>query len=537
MVRSRPMDTLPPDIAATLARVAAVDPSAADRLEQTLSRVIRVASALSWSRARLGRLVRAGSAQAVLDALVAEAVELTGAPEVWAVSWSGGRRRTFEALAGHSTSNALPRTEDGTLLTPAGLSRSIIARCIDDGRPAWSDDAASDARFQGAASVHALSLRSVGAVPLGDAGVLYLYDPVSPGRFTATSRARIAALCALASEVLAALVVPEAPRTRAPEVPGLVGEAPAMAALFRTIEAFAPMPWPCLVLGETGTGKEAVARALHLLAARRDAPFIAVNCGSIPDELAESQLFGHERGAFTGADRRHIGLVEDARDGTLFLDEVGELSARVQVKLLRLLQEGTWSRLGDARERRFAGRIVAATHRDVGAGAAGFREDLYHRLSACVVRVPPLRDRASDVPLLARHLLTRNLAQLPGGHSLRLTADAEAALAARPWPGNVRELENVVRTSIARALIAGATVIDAATLAAAPVPPAPVETSATPDLDNTDLATATTRFQQARVRHALEAEGDSRTRAATRLGVSRQWLHRLIAKWDREGPW
>ena len=510
--------TRPTELAAALDRVRAWDAGLAGTLEDTFDRLFQAADALGWARDRTRALAAAGSDRAVLEVLVAEARALTGAPEVWALAWSGdpasGRTR-FRALAG---GGEVARTDQGTL-TPETLSRSIVGRVAADRRPAWSDDAVADARFLGSHSVQALAIRSVGCVPVGEHGVLYLCDPVVPGRFSAAARARLAALGALAGAFLGE-------RSAAPAaegLPGLVGDAPPMLELAATVRAFAPMPWPVLILGESGTGKEAVARAIHDLSPRARAPFVALNCATVPDELAESTLFGHEKGAFTGADKPRAGILDRVGDGTLFLDEVGELSARVQPKLLRLLQEGRYERLGGERDRAFGGRVVAATHRAIDADG-GFRDDLFHRLSTCVIRVPPLRERIGDLQALADALLARALAEVPGAPALSLDRSAREALERRAWPGNVRELQNVVRAGIARAMADGSPAVSARHLGERRTLEEPAG----------DLAAATERFQQEQVRAALRACDGSMTAAAERLGVSRQWLHKLVARWERE---
>ncbi|MFZ5477308.1 MAG: sigma 54-interacting transcriptional regulator [Myxococcota bacterium] len=507
-----------------LRRVAALDPTLAAALADDFGRLARAADALAWAQARLGGLLRCAGPSEVLALLVAEAKARTEVPVVWAVTWDGDLekgRASFRALAGH-----------GEVPAPGEVSRTVVGWVAREGRPAWSDDAASDARFAAAQSVVAYALRSVGCVPVGKYGVLYVSHPTEAGRFDADTRACLAALCSLAAPFL-----DEAPRARPTvrPVPGIVGAAPAMAELFAAVHAFAPMPWPALVLGETGTGKESVARALHDLSPRKGGPFVAINCGAIPDELAESTLFGHERGAFTGADRRREGLVERAAGGTLFLDEVGELSPRVQVKLLRLLQEGTFERVGGDRELRFGGRVVAATWRPLDDAATGFRSDLFHRLAACVLRVPPLRERREDVPALAAHLLEKSLAMVTGAPEVGLSRAAGAALAARDWPGNVRELENTLRTGLARALAEGAAEIAPHHLDGGRAPPTGAAWTAgepaTADVAG-DLQAATDAFVKARVLAAVEAAGGNRTKAADALGVSRQWLHRLLARWE-----
>ncbi len=513
---------LPPSIE----QVTVLDPNLGERIGQDFTRLIRASGALLWAQQRLPGLVAAGSPTAVLQFVVAEAKQLTGVPSVWAVTWKGDLGKgtaSFRALAG----------ADGVIPAPVEISRSIIAQCVKDGRPAWTDDASSDARFVASHSVQNMALRSVGCVPIGDHGVLYLHDPDNPGRFGAEARARLPALCSLAAPFLKSERRTVRPRLRAEAIPGVVGDSPAMSELYALVRAFAPMPWPALILGETGTGKELIAKAMHELSPRSGGAFVAVNCGAIPEELAESTLFGHERGAFTGADRRKEGMVQRVREGTLFLDEVGELSPRIQVKLLRLLQEGTFEPVGGERNLPFRGRVLAATHRQVDDPEARgeFREDLFHRLSACVIRAPALRERRGDIPALAEHLLARSLGDLKGVPSLSISPKAVSDLSGRGWSGNVRELENVIRGAIARCLACGGRVIESEHL----VGSMPTAAAAVPEaMAIGNLQEATDTFQQLKVRDALGATGGNRTKAAEMLGVSRQWLHRLIQRWGGE---
>ena len=508
------VSAVPPSIA----RVAALDPVLAASVAEDFARLARTGEAMVWAQERIPELLRSLDTADILSLLVAEAKARTGVPIVWALTWSGDLARgtaSFRALA--------PVGEGISVPEPGQVSRTVVGLVAREGRPVWSDDAAEDARFQAAQSVVAFALRSVGCLPLGQNGVLYLCDPSQPGRFSPADRLALTALCSLAAHFLDHRQRPTPPRPRAVSVPGIIGTSPKMVEMFAAIHAFAPMPWPALVLGETGTGKESVAKALHSLSPRKQLPFVAVNCGAIPDDLAESTLFGHERGAFTGADRRKEGIVERATSGTLFLDEVGELSARVQTKLLRLLQEGTYERVGGDQELRFNGRIVAATHRALDDRDA-FRSDLFHRLAACVIRVPPLRERQEDIPLLAEHLVQKATAQLPAGAELTLSSGAKAVLMAKDWPGNVRELENALRAALARAMAGRAQRIGPEHL-----------DGETRDhrVVGGDLAAATDAFVRARVTEALEAANGNRTRAATDLGVSRQWLHTLVSRWEK----
>jgi DNA-binding NtrC family response regulator len=225
---------------------------------------------------------------------------------------------------------------------------------------------------------------------------------------------------------------------------GIVGEDPVLRAVLARAALVAPTAMPVLVTGESGTGKELVARALHDLGPHPDGPFVAVNCGALPRELAESELFGHERGAFTGAAARRAGWFEEASGGTLVLDEVGELPLDMQPKLLRVLETGRLRRVGGAGEIAVRVRIVAMTLRDLAGDVhrRSFRDDLYHRLAGFCLRLPPLRERRADIPLLAAHFLREVTAELG---ERQLDASAMAALTAAPFPGNVRELRNAIR--------------------------------------------------------------------------------------------
>ena len=225
----------------------------------------------------------------------------------------------------------------------------------------------------------------------------------------------------------------------------MVGQSPAMAALYGQIAKVAPTRTRVLITGESGTGKELVARAIHRESVLRDRPFIKVNCAAIPPELIESELFGHERGAFTGAAARKKGLFELADGGTIFLDEIGDMSLSAQAKVLRVLQSGELSRVGSETTLKVDVRVLAATNRDLQAAVAGgqFREDLFFRLAVVPLRVPPLRERAADIPLLCQ-AFTAQIAHENGLHDKAFAPEAIAILSAYGWPGNVRELRNVV---------------------------------------------------------------------------------------------
>ena len=243
----------------------------------------------------------------------------------------------------------------------------------------------------------------------------------------------------------------------------LIGRSPAMQAVYRTIARVVPTDLSVLILGESGTGKELVARALHDLGPRKHAPFVALNMAAIPRELIETELFGHERGAFTGAAARVTGRFEQAQRGTLFLDEIGDMPADAQTRLLRVLQSGDFSTVGGQRTIRADVRIISATNQDLSAriAAGQFREDLFYRLNVVPLHLPPLRERPTDIAVLARHFLDR--AAKDGLPRKGLDPSAIEALAAHQWPGNVRELENLMRRLAA---LTSSETIDVASVAA-----------------------------------------------------------------------
>jgi formate hydrogenlyase transcriptional activator len=230
---------------------------------------------------------------------------------------------------------------------------------------------------------------------------------------------------------------------------GIVGRSAALRRVLQLVEMVAPSDSTVLLLGETGTGKELIARAIHARSQRQKQAFVTLNCAAIPSPLFESELFGHERGAFTGAHMQKVGRLEMAEHGTLFLDEVGDLPLELQPKLLRALQERAYERVGSARTRTADVRLVAATNRDLDEMMAGkqFRSDLYYRLNVFPVRIPPLRDRREDVPLLVEHF-TQKYARRMGKRIEEVPAAAMQKLAQWSWPGNVRELENLVERSV-----------------------------------------------------------------------------------------
>ena len=306
----------------------------------------------------------------------------------------------------------------------------------------------------------------------------------------------------------------------------IVGQSPEMQEVFDTIRQVAPSRATVLIEGESGTGKELVARAIHQLSPRAMGPFVAVHCAALASTLLESELFGHERGAFTGAVERHQGRFEAADGGTLFLDEIGEIDLSMQVKILRVLEERRFERVGGRETVEVDIRLVAATNRDLRrmVEERKFREDLYFRLNVVTVVLPPLRARPGDIPLLADRFL-KEFAAENGKPPPALTADALDALSAYPWPGNVRELRNAIERMVVLSRGDRLTVRDL---------PAAIREHARArgragDGPGAGAALSLEENERRVIRRALEATGGNRVRAARELGISRRTLHRKIA--------
>lgn len=300
---------------------------------------------------------------------------------------------------------------------------------------------------------------------------------------------------------------------------GMLGTSPAVRTVFESIRKVATTDAPVLILGESGTGKEMAARAIHQRSPRKDGPFIAINCSAIPETLLESELFGHEKGSFTGAHAQRKGRIESATGGTLFLDEVGEIPLPLQVKLLRFLQEQRIERVGGRQEIQIDARLVAATNADLKKGMAdgSFREDLFYRLSVIQIVLPPLRERENDIRLLAQFFLQRFAAQ---NNKSGLTFDPEAlkALNRHTWPGNIRELENCVKRAV---IMAESKRLTAQDLELASANSGPVATT---------LKDARETVEREMVQSALRKNAGKITGAANDLGISRPTLYELMEK-------
>jgi two-component system response regulator AtoC len=317
---------------------------------------------------------------------------------------------------------------------------------------------------------------------------------------------------------------------KSPGFEDIVGSSAPMQAVFDLIRKVAPTRSTVLVTGETGTGKELVARAIHKLSPRSDELFVPLNCSAIPSELLESELFGHVRGAFSGAHSDRDGRFQSADGGTLFLDEIGDMETGLQAKLLRVLQEGMVQPVGSDRQIPVDVRIVSSTNRDLAAAIddGGFREDLYYRLNVFQIEVPPLSARCEDIPAIAAAMLSHFGAELGKGE-LRLGADAADVLRGCHWRGNVRELRNVMERA---AVLAGSPVIDAASVRAlAPVAPEGAPTPIAGEEEPIVLEQAVTAVERRTILRALARANDNKVEAAALLGIGERTLWSKLKKY------
>jgi transcriptional regulator with PAS, ATPase and Fis domain len=319
------------------------------------------------------------------------------------------------------------------------------------------------------------------------------------------------------------------PAAAAVELPGVVVSDPAMAQAFDRARRVAQAETTVRLLGETGVGKEVIAEQIHRQSPRAQGPLVRLNCGALPESILESELFGHERGAFTGADKRKAGYLETANGGTLFLDEIGELGASMQTRLLRVLEDRKFMRVGGREEITSDLRVIAATNRelerDVKAGR--FRQDLYFRLAAFIIRLPPLRERPSEIDLFAE-LFARQFAKRMNRPRFRLSADAMATLRAYDWPGNVRELRNAIEHAV---VLADDGVVTARHLPdSVRAGPSGVATAATGGMRGQVAET-----ERRAIEEAMQAEDGNQTRAARRLGISRRALLYKLEKHGLKG--
>ncbi len=399
---------------------------------------------------------------------------------------------------------------------------SIVNEVLKKGETILSYDALEDKRFSGSESVVFQKIRSVACVPLkrknSILGAIYVDNFSKVGRFTKES---VDFLAAFANQAAIAIenarfynrlktenleLKKQLPRTQ--RFPEIIGQSKKMKEVFDIISSVLDSDVTVLIEGESGTGKELVARAIHSQGKRRNFPFLAFFCGALSENLLESELFGHKKGAFTGATSDKKGLFEIADHGTLFLDEIGDVSLGTQTKLLRVLQEGEIKPVGDNQIRKVDVRIISATNKTLSEEVkkGNFREDLFYRLNVITIKMPPLRERRDDIPLLAKHFLKKY-----GGSKIQgFTSAALDAMFHYRWPGNVRELENTIQRAV---VLCKSDIIDAHDLKL------PKD-----DEELIEVGMTLKDFTRKLVLKTLEETGGNRTRAAEILGVSRRWL-------------
>jgi two-component system nitrogen regulation response regulator GlnG len=367
----------------------------------------------------------------------------------------------------------------------------------------------------------------------------YLFKPLDPHQLRRVVGEALEVRRRMCQPAVVTETVPE------PDVDGaIVGSCPAMSEVYKAIGRVAAQDLPVLITGESGTGKELVARAVYQHSPRSKAPFLALNCAAIPENLLESELFGHEKGAFTGADRRRVGKFEQCSGGTLFLDEIGDMPLPLQAKILRVLQEQAFERVGGNETVRTNVRVIAATHRDLKAWSeeGWFRPDLYYRLGVFIIHLPPLRERGNDLPLLVRYYLQR-LARELGREVREVAPEALERLASYSWPGNVRELQSVLKQALLQAR--GTTLLPAFLPVLSAEPSEPVTASPLAEGDANleafirlclacgegDLYAEThRRVDRLLLTRVLEDTGGNQLQAARRLGISRDTLRRRLSE-------
>lgn len=414
------------------------------------------------------------------------------------------------------------------------ISRSVLQQVMEKGEPIICFDALTDDRFRGAQSIRIQRIQSIIAVPLTmktrPIGAIYLDSVARRSGFQSdtlpfiTAFAHQAALAIENAQLYAALQ--EENRHLKKQIQEtfsakeIIGNSRAMQKIYALMESIIDSDVTVLISGESGTGKELVARSLHYHGPRKAKPFMALFCGALPENLLESELFGHKKGAFTGALSDKKGLFEAADGGSFFLDEVGDLSPKIQTELLRVIQEGEIKRVGETHFRHVDVRIIAATNKDIEAlvSSGQFREDLYYRLNVIKLHLPPLRERDGDIPLLAHFFLDKFAAkskkQIKG-----FSPQAMESLSRHHWPGNVRELENTIERAV---LLARDAIIEPENLQ---LPDSEVRLPEKMSLKD---------FEKQVVQNALTENEHNISKTAEQLGVSRRWLHYRLKEWQDE---
>ncbi len=472
------------------------------------------------------RLLRAESVESLLPTLMDKVVELTGAERGFLVLFEDGTPQVKIArnIRGEDLENAV-----------AQLSDSILSKVVREQQPVIVNDALNDEEFKGSVSVVNLKLLSVMCVPLMEAGELFgLIYLGSQSVISLFEPAMLEVVTVFASQ--ASLLIRNAMlvstlrqdnadlRTQVDDkrMGDMIGSSAVMQEVYRKIRKVAPTDISVLITGETGTGKELIARELHRRSDRSDKPFIVVNCGAIPDNLLESEMFGHVRGAFTGAVQTRPGRFQAADTGTLFLDEIGEMPVALQVKLLRALQEKVVTKVGDTKPQTVDIRVVAATNKNLDheIKAGTFREDLYYRLNVLGIDLPPLRDRGEDVMLIARYLLKR-FAEEYDSKVVGFSPQTVMLMKKFEWPGNIRQLENRLKKAI---IMTDRVQLSSEDLGLSDQDLAPV----------VPLTQARETFQRQYINDVLSRNNGNRTKTAHDLGVDPRTIFRHLEREEKD---
>ena len=480
------------------------------------------------------RLMARGSIDELLEAMLDDIVELTGADRgvllLGTAEKDGGPKKLAVRAARNVRREAI--TDEG-----GGISDSIVRRVVETQKPVIVSDALSDTHFGKSESVLALQLSSVMCVPLlsqGEVvGAIYVGSNRIKHLFRKSQLDLLTVFASQSSLIIENAMLVTALRADKEKLSKelgtkrfgeIIGACPSMLEVFRKLQKVATTDISVLITGETGTGKELIARELHRRSHREGGPFVTINCGAIPENLIESELFGHVKGAFTGAIASRPGKFQTADGGTLFLDEIGELPLNLQVKLLRALQERVVNRVGDSKPEKIDIRVVAATNRNLEEEIKGgrFREDLYYRLNVVNLWLPPLRERGDDVVIIAKALLSKFADELHSG--VRGFAPASAsAIRKYPWPGNIRELENKIKKAL---VLCDATLLS----------PEDLELTEAAMAPTLPLEKAKEEFQRRYVLEALERNQGNRTQTARDLGVDPRTIFRYLEKEQNPMP-
>ncbi|MGH1366716.1 MAG: sigma-54 interaction domain-containing protein [Calditrichia bacterium] len=473
-------------------------------------------------------IAQLNDAPELLNRILDRAIDVLGAERGFMLLKAEENDANFLAVAARNMSNE-------SIADIRELSSSVVNNVLTNGEAVLTFDAQSDERFSEARSILIQKIRSIICTPLilSDTihGAIYVDSQTQAERFNDES---LRFLQAFARQ--AAIAIDNQRRFEKLETsnqrlkkqlsysqvfPEIIGESKEVQEMLDLIDRVAEAKAAVLIEGESGTGKELVARALHSHSSRKEQLFVPVFCGGLAESLLESELFGHRKGAFTGAIENKAGLFEEADGGTVFLDEIGEINTNIQTKLLRVIQEGEIKRVGETVTRKVNVRVVSATNKDLWeeVQAKRFREDLYYRLNVISIKMPPLRDRGNDIQILANHFLTK-FARENGKQLEGFNAAALKILDAYQWPGNIRELENTVERAV---IMASDKTITADLLALNKV--------RVSDLVGRSLQ----EVERALIMQTLELTGGHRGRTAEILGVSRRWLQYRIKEWDLAG--